>query len=86
MSDDAGKRKPSRVDQLDKALGVLITAVILVQYVDMVTHGGLKLYVRQAVARTRRAIAPRPIEPSPPEVSALHAEARRITREAAPDA
>jgi len=71
--------------QLDGWLTTAMTVASVWLYVDLVTGGQARRYARQMLTRSASALRPPAVEPSPPELSALQEEARRITREAAPD-
>lgn len=77
---------PSRVDRARQVLGVLGTVFYTVLLVDLLILDGrivssLRTQARSVEARAQHAN--RAPVPSPAEVSALHAEAVAITREAA---
>ncbi len=88
MSEQTPSPGPSRGEVADRVLGAVLTGLVVFQYVDMATGGRLRAGIRQLWSRASAELLDhaQPVQPSPAEISAMHAEAQTITRKAAEDA
>ena len=74
----------AKVEGYVRLASEVVGLVASIWFLDVLTHGALRDGARQLVTRSRRLVVVEQLPtPGPAEISALHEESRRITREAA---
>lgn len=76
------RRRPDPFEHVERLASAAMAVIVL----DQLTGRHLAGAVQQLAARLRYTMTRRELELPPAMISALHTEARAITREAAPDA
>lgn len=74
----------TRTQHVNEILSIIVGLLCILYLADLASNGGVRRLLSQAQQRASQSVRQDPVRmPTAAELTALHAEARRITREAA---